>query len=57
MFSLLSLRCLFAYMTEGIYEKRHVCMILSHDVAPWSDNTPYNKIDKPLVVYRFSNVT
>ena len=30
---------------------------LSHDVAPGSDITSCNKIDKPLVVYRFSNVT
>ena len=32
---------------------------LSHDIA-WpsrSDIMPYNKIDKPLVVYRFINVT
>ena len=28
--------------------------ILSHDVAPGSDITPCNIIDKPLVVYRFS---
>ena len=26
---------------------------LSHDITSWSDITPYNKIDKPLVVYRF----
>ena len=30
---------------------------LSHDVASGSDITQCNKIDKPLVVYRFSNVT
>ena len=30
---------------------------LSHDVASGSDITPCNKIDKPLVVYRFSDVT
>ena len=29
-------------------------MISSHDVAPGSDKTPCNKIDKPLMVYRFS---
>ena len=29
-------------------------IVLSHDVASWSEITPYNKIDKPLVVYRFS---
>ena len=27
---------------------------LSHDVAPRSEITPCNKIDKPLVVYRFT---
>ena len=32
-------------------------MNLSHDLAHGSDITPCNKIDKPLVVYRFSNVT
>ena len=30
---------------------------LSHDVGSGSDITPCNKIDKPLVVYRFCNVT
>ena len=30
---------------------------LSHDVASGSDITPCNKINKPLVVYRFGNVT
>ena len=29
-------------------------LILSHDVASGSDITPCIKIDKPLVVYRFS---
>ena len=28
--------------------------LLSHDVASGSEITPCNKIDKPLVVYRFS---
>ena len=27
---------------------------LSYDVAPGSEITPCNKIDKPLVVYRFT---
>ena len=31
-----------------------MCKFLSHDVASVSDITPCNKIDKPLVVYRFS---
>ena len=30
---------------------------ISYDAASGSDNTPCIKIDKPLVVYRFSNVT
>ena len=30
---------------------------LLHDVAPGSDIKPCNKIDKPLAVYRLSNVT
>ena len=30
---------------------------LSHNVASKSDKMPINKIDKPLLVYRFSNVT
>ena len=29
-------------------------MFLSYDVAPGSEITPCNKIDKPLVVYRFT---
>ena len=29
-------------------------LVLSYDVASSSDITPCNKIDKPLVVYRFS---
>ena len=28
--------------------------LLSYDVAPRSEITPCNKIDKPLVVYRFT---
>ena len=28
--------------------------ILSHDVRSWSEITPCNKNDKPLVVYRFT---
>ena len=32
-------------------------VILSHDVVSGSDITPCNKIDKPLVVNRFRNVT
>ena len=29
------------------------CTFLSYDAASGSEITPYNKIDKPLVVYRF----
>ena len=29
-------------------------LYLSFDVASWSEITPCSKIDKPLVVYRFS---
>ena len=29
--------------------------VLSHDIASGSDITPCEKIDKPLVVYRFGN--
>ena len=32
----------------------HNYFILSHDVASGSEIMPCNKIDKPLVVYRFS---
>ena len=34
-----------------------ILISLSHDVASGSDITPCNKIDKPLVVYIFRNVT
>ena len=47
---------------EGSVKNRHtsnqywseVNSVLSHDVASESDITPCNKIDKPLVVYRFT---
>ena len=32
----------------------HVLLNLSYDVASGSEITPCNKIDKPLVVYRFT---
>ena len=41
--------------TEGQAES--IMPHLSYDVASGSDITPCNKIDKPLMVYRFSNVT
>ena len=34
-------------------QKLNKHMISLHDVAPGSDKTPCNKIDKPLMVYRF----
>ena len=38
-----------------ILKIRHDCKKhLSYDVASGSEITPYNKIDKPLVVYRFT---
>ena len=43
------------YTNEGTY--MNVYVNLSNYVASGSDITPCNKIDKPLVVYRFSNVT
>ena len=32
-------------------------LFLSHNVASVSNITPCNKVDKPLVVYRFGTVT
>ena len=34
--------------------KGYFLIILSHDIASWDEITPCNKIDKPLVLYRFS---
>ena len=34
----------------------HIYHILSYDVASGSEITPCNKIDRPLAVYRFSNI-
>ena len=36
-----------------IKKKTYKKVFLSYDVASGSEITPYNKIDKPLVVYRF----
>ena len=33
-----------------------IFFLLPHDIASWSDITSCNKIDKPLVVYRFFKV-
>ena len=47
---------LLAKVFENIkLDRLHV--FLSHDVTSWSNITPCNKIDKPLVVFRFCNVT
>ena len=35
------------------YVNMFLISFLSYDVASWSEITPCNKIDKPLVVYRF----
>ena len=37
--------------------KETLDIYLSHDILSRSDITPCNKIDKPLVVYRFRNIT
>ena len=41
---------------HSVLIRSNIVYCLSHDVASGSDITPCNKIDKPLVVYRFSNV-
>ena len=49
-------RVLFLYHYLAQKLKLHVIRetLLSHDVASGSEITPCNKIDKPLVVYRFT---
>ena len=46
--------CPFSYLTFGIENTTLVFnfsfILLSHDVASWSDIPPCNKIDKPLVI-------
>ena len=42
-----------AFWKSGSFQ----CFVMSHDVASGAYITPCNKIDKSLVVYRFSNVT
>ena len=39
------------------YDIDAMFFVLSHDIASGSDITPYNKIDKPLVDYRFNHTT
>ena len=36
------------------WKKGFLKILLSYDVESWSKITPCNKIDKPLVIYRFS---
>ena len=36
------------------FQDRKLYFFLPYDAASWSEITPCNKIDKPLVVYRFS---
>ena len=54
-------RCMLVIQTKTIIHDFSVGMydtlLLSHDVASGSDITQCNNIDKPLVIYRFSNVT
>ena len=45
-------RNLFKRVTQYNFTKRD--MTLSYDVVSESEITPCNKIDKPLVVYRFT---
>ena len=40
-------------LVNGYHRLLYKC-ILSYDVASGSEITPCNKIDKPLVVYRFT---
>ena len=42
------------YNNQGYGTKSTQTCDLLHDVAPGSNKTPCNKIDKPLVAYRFS---
>ena len=44
-------KCKFNQQTVQIWLKK---ILLSYDVASGSEITPCNKIDKPLVVYRFT---
>ena len=55
--SLLSIRLVSNKHVQLLRLVRVLKIHLSHDVASGSDITPFNKIDKALVVYIFSNVT
>ena len=53
---------IYSYNMEGNLEYKNdkinkYNVHLTHDIASASDITPYNKIDSPLVVYRFRNFT
>ena len=49
-----SRKCSFSDIFELKYRVNHYNFYLSHDIASESDRTPCIKIDKPLVVYRFT---
>ena len=40
-------------LVETVAQVSKIMIILSYDIASGSEITPCNKIDKPLVVYRF----
>ena len=44
--------CIFVTFPYGV-QNQVLYLIVSYDVASGSEITPCNKIDKPLVVYRF----
>ena len=46
---------LFNYISAFL--SKEVFCILPHDIMSGSERSPCNKIDKPLVVYRFNNDT
>ena len=45
---------IFDYNVKKKKKKKKKKILLSYDVASGSEITPCNKIDKPLVVYRFT---
>ena len=56
---------LYSYKVIGTYQTYCLLLLIpvksnndiSHEVASGCDKTPCNKINEPLVLYRFSNVT
>ena len=53
LYSMFSLRSV--YVVGGVVNNV-AKILLSHDVTSGSEITPCNKIDKPLVVYRFTGI-